>query len=378
MNHGGTEQVVLSIANSLDYTKYDVYVLSLYQDKDQLIPYFNNEVHVIVLGFNSNYPKLWNYIRIFRSFYRWLKRINPDIIHAHNSSGTYLYLAFIERMLRLNVRNIRTIHFSGFFLLRDTIINEIRYWVDRLATEILNPIVVGVSPIVLDVIKDKYPRQIFICINNGVDVDEKFNKVRYKYNKSSLLGVPEDSCVVTYVARVVFGKNHETLIRAWQYIYEKYEKVYLLLIGDGELLPLIQSEIKQMHMENRVICLGARSDVAEILSISDIGVFPSISEGLSLVLLEKMSMGLPIVMSRIPSFEYVIEDGYNGIFCDPMNESDIIIKMGKLLDNASLREILGNNARNTACEKFSIHSMQSQYMKLYEKLRVYNKSNSYI
>lgn len=370
MNHGGTEQVVLSIANHLDYNKYDVSVISLYQDKTQLIPLFNKEVQITTLGFLGDRPAWMNYLRGVKVLYSWLKQNRPDIIHAHSSSGAYLYLSLMAWVTGVKSANIRTIHFSGFFLLRDSIINQIRYWIDRIATIIQDPIIVGVSPVVLDTIKDLYPQQKQICIVNGVDASGVFNPLRYNVNKSMIVDIPKESCVVTYVARVVDGKNHRILIDAWKHICKIYDKVFLLLVGDGDLLPSIAEYTQELRIDNRVKCLGARRDIAEILSISDIGVFPSISEGLSLVLLEKMAMGLPIVVSRIPSFEYIIEDKYNGLFYDTLDDVDLAHKIEILLLDETLRDTLGNNAKITVNESFSMRSTLNRYLQLYDDVLI--------
>jgi glycosyltransferase involved in cell wall biosynthesis len=110
--------------------------------------------------------------------------------------------------------------------------------------------------------------------------------------------------------------------------------------------------------------LGFRNDVKELYEASDIFVFPSFREGLSVAVMESMASGLPCVISRIRGNVDLIEDGVNGFLCDPRNALEFAEKIALLANNAELREKMGRTNR-MVIQQFStdivIQKMQDIY-----------------
>ena len=85
-----------------------------------------------------------------------LKKIKPDIVHAHNSSFSYFFLSIGILLSRTVPVNIRSIHFSGFFLEKRTIEDKIRFIFDWCACRLLKTIIISVGPTVSRVVKRLY------------------------------------------------------------------------------------------------------------------------------------------------------------------------------------------------------------------------------
>ena len=172
----------------------------------------------------------------------------------------------------------------------------------------------------------------YYVIKNAIDVDKyKFNRsLRNKMRKS--LNV-EDKFVVGHVGSFTYAKNHKFLLDIFYEIQKQNRKAILLLLGDGELRKSIESHIKKLRIEDKVILTGVVPNVNEYLQAMDIFVFPSIYEGFGMAVIEAQVAGLNcFVSSNLPE-EVFITDLINGISINESAEhwaSLIINNMNKL------------------------------------------------
>ena len=149
----------------------------------------------------------------------------------------------------------------------------------------------------------------------GVDVSNITSlKVDIK-NKRKDLGIPDDAIVLCSVGECIKRKNQETAIRAFAQI--KNPNLYYIVVGDGELFEHLKSVAIELKIEDRLILPGYRKDANEILKISDIYVFPSFQEGLSVALMQAMAAGLPVVASEIRGNVDCIDNNIGGLTVKP-------------------------------------------------------------
>ena len=114
--------------------------------------------------------------------------------------------------------------------------------------------------------------------------------------------------------------------------------------------------------------LGSRNEIKELLLAADIAVFPSLKEGLPLSLLEKMAMGLPVIVSDIDELTTVIEHEKNGLTYELGNDNDLTDKMSILLNNKEMRRELGGEARKKVEENYSLLSVVEKTKLFYKSL----------
>ena len=370
LNPGGVENVVLSIANYMSaFPLNHISVVCLYKDQNNIVASFDKRVNVFFLPFTAKKKNLFYYIRYAPLLSHLLKKLTPDVIHAHNASGSLLYLALVARMSGIKTKYIRTMHFAGFFLLRQTIGDRVRFLVDKVATKIMNATIVAVSPIILDLVRNLYSTNSPLCITNGVDADNKYNPINYRpSNIRAKHNVPMNHKIAIYVARMVAGKNHLTLLKAWKIISNQMSDVHLILLGDGPLRSDICHYIKANNMEASVYCTSTEKNVAEYMSISDIAILTSESEGFCLSLIEGMSMELPTIVSDIPSLKNIVDDFETGIFYSTYDEVDLAGKIELLMKDKDLRLRLGRNARHCILNNYTIEHMLEKYKSLYDSI----------
>lgn len=138
----------------------------------------------------------------------------------------------------------------------------------------------------------------FIMLNNAID-SEKYAfqpSVRKKMRKE--LGL-NDKLVVGHVGRFDVQKNHQFIIEIFCELLKKRPDAVLMLVGNdtGEISDRIHAIVKQNRIDDKVLFLGSRSDVPDLMQAMDVFLFPSLFEGLSLASIEAQASGLPIIIS---------------------------------------------------------------------------------
>lgn len=147
---------------------------------------------------------------------------------------------------------------------------------------------------------------------------------RSQFNENPY-GIQTNDFVVGCVARLVWQKNHETLLRAFEIVYSHFKDAKLLLVGDGPSRIQLEVVAKELNISNAVIFAGKVSTVSEHLQMMDVFVLPSITEGFGLVLVEAMAENLPIIASDIPTLREVL--GGSGELFDPNNPFELANKL---------------------------------------------------
>ncbi len=172
---------------------------------------------------------------------------------------------------------------------------------------------------------------------------------------------------VIYVARLHSKKGHDTLIRAWTVLNSK-QKAELILVGDGPLELELRDMAKATPSIHPIVFTGNVNNVLPLLQAAHVGVFPSLNEGLPLSLLEKMSCGLPVIVSSIPEFKTIIQEGVNGLFFEVENTAQLSERLKILIEDPELRKALGANAREFVLSNFSHGENRKAYQNIYDSI----------
>ncbi len=159
-------------------------------------------------------------------------------------------------------------------------------------------------------------------------------------SKRSEIGLPINALVFISVGECIDRKNHESAIRA--FAEANLPNSYYVIIGDGELLEYLKSLTENLNITNKVIFTGFRKDANEFLKCSDIFLFPSYQEGLSVALLQAMAAGLPVLASRIRGNVDCIIEYKGGLLFSPHNVDDIRNQMVKIFNNSEERKRYGS------------------------------------
>lgn len=212
-----------------------------------------------------------------------------------------------------------------------------------------------------------YPTSKCHVVYNGV-VTKRFENLPPKELVRRNLGFAGEHVLVTTVASLERHKGHVYLLEAGKEVIQRSRNIHFLFVGDGSLRAELESRAAALGIAEHVHFLGERLDVPEILAGSDIFVLPSLSEGLSLALVEAGLAGLPVVASRVDGIPEIVEDGWNGILVPPRDVAALAGALQALAEDVSHRERMGKEGRAIALERFSMERTAFQVATLYRRL----------
>lgn len=237
------------------------------------------------------------HIHTYHAFDAWLSIVGAKmagmkhiILHSHSTSGMHVRLHKIFRNI-LSVMNIE------------------RFACSQTAAEWMFG-------------KTAVQNHKVHIVKNGI-VPENFTfSESGRMQKRKTLNI-DNKIVVGHVGRLELPKNHEFLIDIFEEFVRIEKNAILLLVGEGSLHKDIETKVKKMGLQDKVMFLGVRQDINELLWAMDIFVFPSIYEGLGIAAIEAQAAGVPCLLSNRISEECKVTD--NVEFC-PLENPDIWIR----------------------------------------------------
>jgi len=177
-------------------------------------------------------------------------------------------------------------------------------------------------------------KQVFQLPGVGVDV-ERFAGIKGKRRElCGEYGIGTDDKIILSVGELNENKNQKVILKALTCV--GMERVHYLIAGEGNLRQELEAYATELQVRDRVHLLGFRNDVAELLKSSDVFVFPSHREGLSLSVMEAMAAGVPIVASRIRGNVDLIDEEKGGVLCWPNDEKGFAAGVVRLINDPEL------------------------------------------
>jgi glycosyltransferase involved in cell wall biosynthesis len=178
-------------------------------------------------------------------------------------------------------------------------------------------------------IQDNLERRIgepeqFVNIPSGIDLERFETNEREAKNVKASLGLSPSVRLIGSVGRLEPIKGHAYLLDAYAILAPRFPDLYLALVGDGELLPELRSRAENAGLTDRVLFLGWREDVPDLLHAFDIFVFPSLSEGMGRGLVEAMAAGVPVVDLVEPASAASLAAGIETLLLDPELQSRLV------------------------------------------------------
>jgi glycosyltransferase involved in cell wall biosynthesis len=201
-------------------------------------------------------------------------------------------------------------------------------------------------------------------IYNGVETLPVCDKKDILKNKEDL-GLPPNKRVVGVVGSLYPVKGHKYLLGAVPAILQECPETVFLLIGKGGLEAKLKQQANRLNIEDHVRFLGLRDDIPKLLALMDVFVLSSLSEGLSMSILEAMMAGKPIVATNVGGNAELIVNGESGFLVPSENSETLASSIVSLLKDMGMARQFGENGRKRAVSMFSHDNMVEQYCGLY-------------
>lgn len=203
---------------------------------------------------------------------------------------------------------------------------------------------------------------------NGIGVDLTKYKVNNDLDKAEFkksLGLEKDDFVVTSIGELNENKNTLRLIEVMSTIENK--NIKYIICGQGPLQEKYIEAIKKYGLEDRVIMLGFRKDIPDILTITDLYIMPSYREGLSKSMMEAMCYGLPVVASRIRGNVDLLGNNEGGILCTTTDNQAYADAVTQIYSDKTLAKAMGKKNKEFI-KNFDIKVVLKQMEEIYKEM----------
>jgi len=197
------------------------------------------------------------------------------------------------------------------------------------------------------------PAPKITVIHNGIEVHTSVNDKIIK-KLCVELGIPDDMKIIGTVGRLVPIKDHKTFLFGAKLILESEPNVRFVIVGDGPLMAELKKQSYELDIATHVCFTGFREDTDILLNMFDVFCLTSIHEGIPMALLEAMSLGKPIVATRVGGISEVIDDNGSGLLIDSENPQSFADACIKVLRDKNLRASLSERAVSVVKEKFTL------------------------
>lgn len=280
-----------------------------------------------------------------------------DLVHAHLFPTTY-FLAFAKLFSNTKTPIIFTEHSTTNKRLKNKFFNYINRWVYKKFNKIVC-ISSEVKKVVLN--KTNLAPHKCVVIKNGVDIQRFATAKPLSYQEIDD-GLKIDDVLLIQVSSFRKQKDHETLIKSIEILPNHFK---LILVGDGEKKAEIRDLVKAKKLDSRVIFLGQRNDIPELLKTCDIVVLSSVYEGVSLSAIEGMASGKPFIASAVPGLTGMIEN--HGVLFPFKNHVELAKEIKRLIEDSNYYTEIVQRCQQRANE-FDISHMVASHITLYKEL----------
>lgn len=325
---------------------------------DELISKHNIKMNKI--DFKRNPFKMQNF-KAYKQLRKLVKSGNFEMVHCHEPVG-----GFLGRIAGRDIKTLYTAHGFHFFKGNSPIKNFVFKNLEKFAAKYTDCLITINEEDYQAALKFKLKKGGKVYKINGIGINvDRYNINFDKDQKRKELGLAKDDIVLIMVAEFIKRKNHITFIKAVNEV--KNVKLKVLLCGTGKLESDIKTMINEYKLNDVVTFLGFRTDLNELLSISDIFIFPSYQEGLSVALMEAMASGLPVIASKIRGNIDLIDDNMGGKLIVPDDIFEFVQSINLLVKDIDLRKKYGmynfNKIKNFSIDKIK-NVMKEVYLKI--------------
>ena len=284
---------------------------------------------------------------------RIVRERHVDILHAHTSHAHTL--ACLTRRIARRAKVV--VHRRVSFPPKTHFLNRWKYREpDR---------IIAVSGKVDDVLREAgVPEGKRALVHSSIDV----SRLQVAPASRTDLGVAEAVPLVVSAGALVGHKDHATLLAAMPAVLREIPAARLLLAGEGELRPKLESQITALDLASAVRLLGHRTDVPSIIRTADLYVSSSWSEGLGTSVLEALAAEVPVVATVAGGVPEMVLDGRTGYLVPNRNPEALAAAIIRSLQHRDHARKMARAGAQLVRDKFTVDRMVEGTIRVYESL----------
>jgi L-malate glycosyltransferase len=352
---GGTEHLVVQICKRLP-AEYGTVVCCLDAEGEWAADLQARGIEVRALRRRAGFRP-----QVGRAIAQFAAERDIDVLHCHQYSS-FVY-GRIAAMWNRRLKIVYTEH--------GRLSDAPPSWKRRLVNPLLSRFdssIVAVSHELRDyMIESRFPSERVRVIHNGIEPAVAASPLDRRRARM-LLGLDDRAFVVTTVARLDPVKDLVTLLDAFAHVRTRVPSARLVIVGDGPERQRLEARAAQDDLAGSVRITGYRADVRALLPAADVYASSSISEGVSITILEAMATGIPVVATAVGGTPEILSDGTGGILVPSRDPARMGAAIVSLAEDHRQRAALAGAARHRLETSFTIDRMVDDYARTYRGL----------
>jgi glycosyltransferase involved in cell wall biosynthesis len=371
---GGAEVVIQNLARTIDRRRFNVTVA---HTKD--VGHIGAEMQRTAVDLVDLRKGSWLKGRAFAylsfvALVSLVRRKRVDVIHTHNVDG--LADAALCKLLVRNVKTVHTFHFGKYpgarWFLSSTDATAIRrrlMWMERLFS-LLTDRLISVGDVQRQLLQATYGfrSQSIKTVWNGVTSPSPV--AEHSRLRSQLEA--QDSVVIGTIATMIEQKGLHDLLHVARIVKDAGgfgRSVKFVVVGEGRLRKELEARRAELGLDDLVLFTGWITDAARVaLPAFDVLFQPSLWEAMSVVVLEAMAEGKPVVATRVGENPRVIEHGVDGLLVDATDAPGMAAALASLIQSETLRRQMGQAGRRKFEQYFTVEHMARAYEQIYTEV----------
>lgn len=286
MNMGGLETFIMNVYRNINRDEFQFDFLEHYKEES----YYDKEINelggnIYHFDFRNN-NNILRYIKNLNKFFKEHKEY--EIIHCHMESiGALVFIIAKINGIKIRIGHAHT----------DFTSNDLKGIIKRFTSMFFKYTTTMNLACSNEAGRYLFGKKEFEVINNGIDIDKfEFNRtVRDNLRKEYNI---DNKFVIGHIGRMDEGKNQKFLIEVFSKYLKINKEAVLVLVGDGKQKEELVKMIKKLKIEDKVLLLGVKGNANELYSMFDLFAFPSLYEGLGIVLIEAQINGVKTFTSK--------------------------------------------------------------------------------
>jgi glycosyltransferase involved in cell wall biosynthesis len=290
-------------------------------------------------------------LRSSRELARIVQRHEPHVLHAHNPAAG-MVAALARRLAHRPTMAIVTTY------------HGVRLHRAGLASRVLRggELVIAVGPGAERQLLASMPARRVVQIKNAVSVAPSRDRQAVR-DEFGAVDVP----LVVAVGRYVAQKDHALLVDALAELSRGGRRFRALIVGFGPLQQDLEARVRSRGLEEIVTITGARSDAVDLIGAADVLAHTALWEGLPLVLLETMALGVPVVAVAAIGVSDVVQDDDTGVLVSERSPAAVAAALERVLADAELRKRLAESGRAYVADQHSFETMVDDHVDVYAR-----------
>ncbi|WP_164104148.1 glycosyltransferase family 4 protein [Candidatus Laterigemmans baculatus] len=308
-------------------------------------------------------------LRALADLRRVLGELRPDVVHTHSAKGGILGR---QAAWELGVPAIvHTVHGAPFHPYQPPPVRWLYRACERHAAGRCHRLI-SVADAMTDlmVAGGVAPREKFTTVYSGMEVEPFLAASEHRAAMRAKFGFGESDIVFVKIARLFHLKGHDDLITAAAEVVRRHRQVRFLLVGDGILRDSLERRIERLGLREHFVFAGLvdPSEIPAHLGAADALVHTSYREGLARALPQALIAGLPAVSYDVDGAREVVIDGETGCLVPAADTHRLAAALGRLAEDAAMRERLGRAGRERFTEVFRHQTMTARIREIYQSI----------